>query len=102
MGLVLTGKLLSRTSTPYDMADDRNPGERIRGTAHKCRVGLGRGEFVDVKLTEEALAVVPPTHDIPEDGTPVEWEVAVAFGKVSFVRDLKSAGVRSAPRPATA
>ncbi len=84
MGLILSGKLYSRTSKPYSMKD-RETGESISGTSHRARVGVGRGEFIDVKLTDETVSLVPPTHEIPEDGQDVSWEVGFAFGKIVLV-----------------
>jgi hypothetical protein len=81
MGLVLTGKLFSRESTPYDMSATGGP----TGVSHKARVGYGRGEYLDVKLPDSALEIVPETSHIPEDGMPVSWECRFKNSKVEFV-----------------
>lgn len=96
MSLVLTGTLFTREAKPYTLDNGQS------GTSYRARVGVGRAEFVDVKIpaTPEALAAVPPTEQIPESGIPVEWEVRVNFGKVQFVGDRLAAASWSSPRPA--
>lgn len=98
MALVLTGKLLNRTSKPYSMKD-RETGETITGTSHKARVSVGRGDYIDVKLDPEHFSEnggpVPPVSQIPEDGLDVSWAVSLAFGKVSFLHVVESASPRA-------
>jgi len=88
MGLILSGKLFSRTSKPYTMKD-RDTGDVISGVSHRAKVGLGRGESVDVKVNPEQFTenggIVPPTDQIPEDGVDVAWEVSAGFGKLTLV-----------------
>jgi len=91
MALVLTGKLFTRDSRPYRL-DNGN-----EGTSHKARVGTGRAKFADVTIpdTAEALAAVPPTSAIPEEGLDVAWEVEVAFGKLKYVGPAAAASARA-------
>lgn len=87
--LQLTGKLRYRESNAYDfVAAD---GARLVGTAHKARVEVGRGKYIDVKVRETDLGSVPDDSGIPEvEGLPVSWEVEVFKGQVVFLRDVAS------------
>lgn len=91
-GLVLTGKCFGRNpeGRPYTLDDGRT------GVSHKVRVGLGGGSYVDVKVRDDAalLALIPTKEQAGADGVDVSWDVAVSYGKLTFV-GVHSEGARA-------
>jgi hypothetical protein len=95
MGLVLTGKCFGRNSEgrPW-RSDDGTRG----GLSYKARVGIGGGEFLDVSVPEDLKDHVPTKADCGEDGMPVAWNLAFAYGKLRFesVAEVGSRALRPA------